>query len=60
MLTCATARTSRRSVTNRPRVPGTGQIAVTSAASNVNGVRVVTRNSTGDPVDRSFHLIVSC
>ena len=27
--------------------PGTGQIAVTSAASNVNGVRVVTRNSTG-------------
>ena len=40
--------------------PGTGQIAVTSAASNVNGVRVVTRNSTGDPVDRSFHLIVSC
>ena len=40
--------------------PGTGQIAVTSAAGNVNGVRVVTRNSTGDPVDRSFHLIVSC
>ena len=28
--------------------PGTGQIAVTSAAGNVNGVRVVTRNSTGD------------
>ena len=40
--------------------PGTGQIAVTSAASNVNGVRVVTRNSTGDLADRSFHLIVSC
>ena len=40
--------------------PGTGQIAVTSAASNVNGVRVVTRNSTGELADRSFHLIVSC
>jgi hypothetical protein len=41
--------------------PGTGQISVTSAASNVNGVRVVTRNSAGDtPVDRSFHLMVSC
>lgn len=40
--------------------PGTGQISVTSAASNVNGVRVVTRNSAGDGVDRSFHLTVSC
>jgi hypothetical protein len=40
--------------------PGTGQIAVTSAASNVNGVRVVTRNSDGTSVNRSFHLIVSC
>ena len=41
--------------------PGTGQISVTSAASNVNGVRVVTRNSAGDAnVDRSFHLTVSC
>jgi hypothetical protein len=40
--------------------PGNGQISVTSAASNVNGVRVVTRNSTGDFADRSFHLIVSC
>jgi hypothetical protein len=29
-------------------------------ASNVNGVRVVTRNSTGELADRSFHLIVSC
>ena len=29
--------------------PGTGQISVTSAAANVNGVRVVTRNSAGDP-----------
>jgi hypothetical protein len=28
--------------------PGTGQISVTSAAANVNGVRVVTRNSVGD------------
>jgi hypothetical protein len=40
--------------------PGTGQIAVTSAASNVNGVRVVTRDSAGVLADRSFHLIVSC
>jgi hypothetical protein len=40
--------------------PGTGQIAVTSTASNVNGVRVVTRDSAGTLADRSFHLIVSC
>jgi hypothetical protein len=40
--------------------PGTGQIAVTSAASNVNGVRVVTRNSDGTLANRSFHLLVSC
>ena len=40
--------------------PGTGQIAVTSLASNVNGVRVVTRDSAGSPSDRSFHLVVSC
>jgi hypothetical protein len=41
--------------------PGTGQISVTSAASNVNGVRVITRDSTGNTnVDRSFHLTVSC
>jgi hypothetical protein len=40
--------------------PGTGQIAVTSAASNVNGVRVVTRDSDGTMANRSFHLIVSC
>jgi hypothetical protein len=40
--------------------PGTGQIAVTSLPSNVNGVRVVTRNSDGALANRSFHLIVSC
>ena len=40
--------------------PGTGQIAVTSAASNVNGVRVVTRASDGAVANRSFHLVVSC
>jgi hypothetical protein len=40
--------------------PGTGQIPVTSAAANVNGVRVVTRNSAGNPENRSFHLMVSC
>ncbi|HEU0023471.1 MAG TPA: hypothetical protein VFQ12_02490 [Thermoleophilaceae bacterium] len=40
--------------------PGTGQIAVTSLPSNVNGVRVVTRNSAGTAENRSFHLVVSC
>jgi hypothetical protein len=40
--------------------PGNGQISVTSAATNVNGVRVVTRNSAGEAENRSFHLIVSC
>ncbi|MEA2361605.1 MAG: hypothetical protein QOD71_750 [Thermoleophilaceae bacterium] len=40
--------------------PGTGQIAVTSAASNVNGVRVVTRDSAGTQANRSFHLLVNC
>ena len=39
---------------------GNGQISVTSAAANVNGVRVVTRNSNGEFADRSFHLLVSC
>jgi hypothetical protein len=40
--------------------PGTGQIAVTSAATSVNGVRVVTRDSDGTQANRSFHLLVSC
>ncbi|MGH2741133.1 MAG: hypothetical protein ACRDN8_01365 [Thermoleophilaceae bacterium] len=40
--------------------PGNGQISVTSAASNVNGVRVVTRDSDGVFANRSFHLVVSC
>jgi hypothetical protein len=40
--------------------PGQGQIAVTSEPNNVNGVRVVTRDSAGALADRSFHLIVSC
>ena len=40
--------------------PGTGQIAVGSAASSVNGVHVVTRTSDGTAANRSFHLIVSC
>jgi len=40
--------------------PGTGQIAITSAATNVNGVRVVTRGSDGTQANRSFHLLVSC
>ena len=40
--------------------PGNGQVSVTSAVSNVNGVRVVTRDSAGDFANRSFHLVVSC
>jgi hypothetical protein len=40
--------------------PGNGQISVTSAAANVNGVRVVTRDSAGAVDNRSFHLIVNC
>jgi hypothetical protein len=40
--------------------PGNGQVSVTSAPGNVNGVRVRTRNSAGADDDRSFHLIVSC
>ena len=40
--------------------PGNGQISVTSAAANVNGVRVVTRDSAGDFANRSFHLLVNC
>jgi hypothetical protein len=39
---------------------GNGQVSVTSLASNVNGVRVVTRNAGGVANDRSFHLIVFC
>jgi len=41
--------------------PGAGVISVTSAASNVNGVRVVVKAGAGDEtIDRSFHLIVAC
>jgi hypothetical protein len=40
--------------------PGNGQIAVTQAPANVNGVRVRTRDSAGVPENRSFHLVVSC
>jgi hypothetical protein len=40
--------------------PGQGEIAVTSLGSNVNGVRVVTRNQAGETANRSFHLVVSC
>lgn len=41
--------------------PGVGYISVTSLASNVNGVRVVTRRpSDNEFADRSFHLLVSC
>jgi hypothetical protein len=38
-----------------------GEIAVSSAATNANGVTVVTRDSTGaSTADRPFHLTVSC
>ena len=40
--------------------PGTGQVATSALASNVNGVRVLTRNSDGTPSDRPFHLVLSC
>ena len=41
--------------------PGAGVISVASAASNVNGVRIVVRNEAGGAfIDRSFHLIVGC
>jgi len=40
--------------------PGNGQVSVTSAAANVNGVRVVTRDSAGEFANRSFHLLVNC
>jgi hypothetical protein len=40
--------------------PGNGQISVTQSASNVNAVRVRTRDSAGELADRSFHLVVSC
>ncbi len=41
--------------------PGAGVISVTSAASNVNGVRVVVKHEAGgETIDRSFHLIVAC
>jgi hypothetical protein len=41
--------------------PGAGVISVTSAAGNVNGVRVIVKDGAGgELIDRSFHLIVSC
>jgi hypothetical protein len=40
--------------------PGTGQVSVTALPSSVNGVRILTRDSSGAAANRSFHLIVSC
>lgn len=40
--------------------PGTGQIAVGQLSTNPNTVRVVTRNTNGNPTDRPFHLTVNC
>jgi hypothetical protein len=40
--------------------PGAGEIAVGTLAGDANGVRVVTRNSTGAAADHPFHLTVSC
>lgn len=40
--------------------PGTGQVSVTSLPSSVNGVRILTRDSTGKAANRPFHLVVNC
>ena len=40
--------------------PGTGQIAVGQLSTNANTVRIVTRNTNGNPADRAFHLVVNC
>jgi hypothetical protein len=40
--------------------PGTGQVATSGLASNVNAVRVLTRASDGTAADRPFHLVLSC
>jgi len=40
--------------------PPVGEISVSSLSTSANGVRVVTRNSTGNASNRSFHLTVGC
>ena len=41
-------------------IPPDGTATVASLASNVNGVEVRTFSQTGDPRNRSFHLLVNC
>jgi hypothetical protein len=40
--------------------PNGGEISVSSLATNVNGVDIVTQSSSGADVDRPFHLAVLC
>jgi hypothetical protein len=40
--------------------PASGEITVSSLASNVNGVAIRTRNNTGNNENRPFHLVVLC
>lgn len=40
--------------------PNTGQVSVSQLASNVNGVLVRTTEGASKPLNRSFHLTVSC
>jgi hypothetical protein len=40
--------------------PQSGQVAVSSLAPNVNGVRIRTENDAGATADRPFHLVVLC
>ncbi len=40
--------------------PADGQIKVSHRSTNVNGVQVRTDNSSGQPADRPFHLMISC
>jgi hypothetical protein len=41
-------------------VPPSGQVTVSSHPNNVNAVRVRTANDAGNPLNRSFHIAVTC
>jgi hypothetical protein len=40
--------------------PPAGEVGVAQRSGNGNAVRVITRDSAGDPADRPFHLTVNC
>jgi hypothetical protein len=40
--------------------PPAGEVGVSARGGNANAVRVVTRDSSGSPADRPFHLTVNC